>query len=62
MTHWAGCDRTELGITVLMVEHDVTLVNRVSSPVIAELWRVLARGAPAEVQRHPTSSRLSVRG
>ena len=43
-----------LGITVLMVEHDMTLVNRVSDRVIAlNYGRVLAMGTPAEVQRHP---------
>ncbi|WP_458760119.1 ABC transporter ATP-binding protein [Afipia sp. TerB] len=46
--------KTELGITVLMVEHDMTLVNRVSDRVIAlNYGRVLAMGSPAEVQAHP---------
>ena len=40
--------------TVLMVEHDMTLVNRVSDRVIAlNYGKVLAMGTPAEVQRHP---------
>jgi branched-chain amino acid transport system ATP-binding protein len=38
----------------LMVEHDMTLVNRVSDRVLAlNYGRVLATGSPAEVQRHP---------
>jgi branched-chain amino acid transport system ATP-binding protein len=46
--------KTELGITVLMVEHDMTLVNRVSDRVIAlNYGKVLASGSPAEVQVHP---------
>jgi branched-chain amino acid transport system ATP-binding protein len=37
-----------------MVEHDMTLVNRVSDRVIAlNYGRVLAMGTPAEVQHHP---------
>ena len=44
----------DTGITVLMVEHDMTLVNRVSDRVIAlNYGRVIAMGSPAEVQRHP---------
>ena len=54
MSFWIRDMRTELGVTVLMVEHDMTLVNRVSDRVIAlNYGRVLAMGAPAEVQRHP---------
>ena len=46
--------KSELGITVLMVEHDMTLVNRVSDRVIAlNYGRVLAMGSAAEVQHHP---------
>ena len=42
------------GVTVLMVEHDMTLVNRVSDRVIAlNYGRVLAMGSPSEVQHHP---------
>ncbi len=54
MSFWIRDMKTELGITVLMVEHDMTLVNRVSDRVIAlNYGRVLAMGAPAEVQAHP---------
>ncbi len=35
MSFWIRDMKTELGITVLMVEHDMTLVNRVSDRVIA---------------------------
>jgi branched-chain amino acid transport system ATP-binding protein len=43
-----------LGITVLMVEHDMTLVSRVSDRVLAmNQGEVLALGKPAEVQSHP---------
>ncbi|MEW6642850.1 MAG: ABC transporter ATP-binding protein [Pseudomonadota bacterium] len=54
MSFWIRDMKTELGITVLMVEHDMSLVNRVSDRVIAlNYGRVLAMGAPAEVQAHP---------
>ncbi len=43
-----------LGITVLMVEHDMTLVSRVSDRVLAmNQGEVLALGAPRDVQNHP---------
>ena len=54
MSFWIRDMKTELGITVLMVEHDMTLVNRVSDRVIAlNYGKVLAMGTPAEVQAHP---------
>jgi branched-chain amino acid transport system ATP-binding protein len=54
MSFWIRDLKHELGITVLMVEHDMTLVNRVSDRVLAlNYGRVLATGSPADVQRHP---------
>ena len=54
MSFWIRDIRTDLGITVLMVEHDMTLVNRVSDRVLAlNYGKVLAVGSPSEVQRHP---------
>ena len=54
MSFWIRDMKTELGVTVLMVEHDMTLVNRVSDRVIAlNYGKVLAMGSPAEVQVHP---------
>ncbi len=54
MAFWIQDIKKELGITVLMVEHDMSLVNRVSDRVLAlNYGRVLALGAPAEIQRHP---------
>ena len=56
MSFWIRDMKTELGITVLMVEHDMTLVNRVSDRVIAlNYGKVLAMGSPAEVHVIPTS-------
>ena len=54
MAFWIQDIQQELGITVLMVEHDMTLVSRVSDRVLAmNQGEVLAQGTPAEVQRHP---------
>ena len=54
MAWWINDIRSELGITVLMVEHDMSLVSRVSDRVLAmNQGEVLAQGTPAEVQGHP---------
>lgn len=46
--------RDDLGITVVMVEHDLALVNDVSDRVMAVNYgRLLAIGTPADVQNHP---------
>ncbi|KDP87927.1 ABC transporter ATP-binding protein [Cupriavidus basilensis] len=54
MAWWIRDIQSELGITVLMVEHDMSLVSRVSDRVLAmNQGQVLAQGTPAEVQAHP---------
>src|SRR5262249_48668149 len=54
MSFWIRDMKTELGITVLRVEQDMSLVNGVSAGLIAlNYGRVLAAGSPAEVQQHP---------
>ena len=54
MSFWIRDIRNELGVTVLMVEHDMSLVNRVSDRVLAlNYGRVLTSGTPAQVQSHP---------
>ena len=54
MAFWIADIRNELGITVLMVEHDMALVSKVSDRVLAmNQGEVLTLGTPAEVQRHP---------
>jgi len=54
MSFWIRDMKSELGVTVVMVEHDMTLVNRVSDRVIAlNYGHVLAMGTPSEVQGHP---------
>ena len=54
MAFWIDDIRHELGVTVLMVEHDMTLVSRVSDRVLAmNQGETLAVGTPAEVQANP---------
>jgi len=54
MAFWIQDIKHELGITVLMVEHDMTLVSKVSDRVLAmNQGEVLALGTPPEVQNHP---------
>ena len=54
MVWWIRDIKDELGVTVLMIEHDMSLVGRVSDRVLAlNYGKVIASGTPAEVQRHP---------
>ncbi len=54
MVFWIDDIRREYGTTVLMVEHDMSLVSKVSDRVLAmNQGEVLAMGTPAEVQAHP---------
>jgi branched-chain amino acid transport system ATP-binding protein len=54
MAFWISDIQHELGVTVLMVEHDMSLVSRVSDRVLAmNQGEVLAMGTPREVQTHP---------
>lgn len=54
MAFWIQDIKHELGVTVLMVEHDMTLVSKVSDRVLAmNQGEVLATGTPREVQTHP---------
>ncbi|HEU5310383.1 MAG TPA: ABC transporter ATP-binding protein, partial [Candidatus Eisenbacteria bacterium] len=54
MAFWIQDIRALLGITVLMVEHDMSLVSAVSDRVLAlNYGRPLATGTAQEVQSHP---------
>jgi branched-chain amino acid transport system ATP-binding protein len=54
LAFWIDDIRSELGITVVMVEHDMSLVAAVADRVICMAQgRVLASGSAAEVQAHP---------
>jgi branched-chain amino acid transport system ATP-binding protein len=51
MAFWISDIKNDLGITVLMVEHDMSLVSKVSDRVLAmSMGAELAMGTPAQVQ------------
>ena len=55
MAFWIQDIQKDLGITVLMVEHDMSLVSKVSDRVLAmNQGEVLAVGTAAQVQSHPS--------
>ena len=54
VAYWIEDMRRDMGLTVLMVEHDMSLVNQVSDRVLAVAnGKPLAMGTPQEVQAHP---------
>ena len=54
LAHWIRDIRDVLGITVVMVEHDMSLVSAVADRVLVmEQGQRLALGTPAEVQSDP---------
>jgi branched-chain amino acid transport system ATP-binding protein len=63
MAFWIQDIRNLLGITVVMVEHDMKLVSAVSDQVLAlNYGRPLAMGSPQEVQSHPEVVRAYLGG
>jgi ABC-type branched-subunit amino acid transport system ATPase component len=51
---WIRDIRDDLGITVVLVEHDMNLVMGISDEVLAiNFGKQIARGAPSHVQNHP---------
>ena len=63
MAFWIEDIRNLLGITVVMVEHDMKLVAAVSDRVLAlNYGRAIATGAPHEVQSHPEVVRAYLGG
>jgi branched-chain amino acid transport system ATP-binding protein len=63
MAFWIEDIKKDLGITVIMVEHDMKLVSAVSDRVMAlNYGRVLALGTPQEVQTHPEVVRAYIGG
>ena len=54
LSFWIRDMRDELDLTVILVEHDMALVNAVSDRVLAlALGRVVTQGTPEEVRTHP---------
>ncbi|WP_428665226.1 ABC transporter ATP-binding protein [Reyranella sp.] len=63
MAFWIQDIKNLLGVTVLMVEHDMSLVSAVSDRVMAlNYGRPIATGTPAEVQAHPEVVRAYLGG
>ncbi|MDQ8732850.1 ABC transporter ATP-binding protein [Bradyrhizobium sp. LHD-71] len=63
MAFWIDDIKKDLGITVIMVEHDMKLVSAVSDRVMAlNYGRVIALGSPGEVQTHPEVVRAYIGG
>jgi branched-chain amino acid transport system ATP-binding protein len=51
---WIEDMQKDMGLTILMVEHDMSLVNQVSNRVLALAdGKPLALGTAKEVQQHP---------
>lgn len=54
LAFWIEDINDELGITILMVEHDMTLIGRVSNRVLVMAdGHAIAIGTPSEVKDHP---------
>ena len=59
LSFWIEDINEELGITVVMVEHDMNLVNQVSDRVLVLAdGVVIAVGTPSEIQGHPDVLRV----
>ena len=63
MGFWIEDIKKDLGITIIMVEHDMNLVRMVSDRVMAlNYGKVIALGSPDEVQNHPEVVRAYIGG
>ena len=54
LTFWITDIKEELGITILLVEHNMRFVNKISDRVLAlNFGVVITQGSPKEVMEHP---------
>ncbi len=58
MIFWTKDIQDELGVTILLIEHDMKMVMDISESVLVlNFGKVIAAGAPEEVQNHPEVQR-----
>ena len=54
MMYWVKDIQDELGITILLIEHDMNMVMDISDRILAiNFGRPITEGTPQEVQKHP---------
>jgi len=54
MIFWVKDIQDELGITILLIEHDMTMVMDISNRILAiNFGHPITEGTPQEVQKHP---------
>ncbi|MGD9056601.1 MAG: ABC transporter ATP-binding protein [Desulfobacterales bacterium] len=54
MIFWVKDIQDELGITILLIEHDMTMVMDISDRILAiNFGSIITEGTPHEVQKHP---------
>jgi len=54
MIFWVKDIQDELGITILLIEHDMTMVMDISDRILAiNFGRTITEGTPQEIQKHP---------
>jgi branched-chain amino acid transport system ATP-binding protein len=54
MIFWIKDIQAELGVTILLIEHDMGMVMDISDRILAlNFGRTITQGRPSEVQRHP---------
>ena len=54
LSFWMSDIKEELGITILLVEHNMHFVQQVSDHLMAmDFGQVIAQGPPADVLKHP---------
>ena len=54
MIFWIKDIQDELGVTILLIEHDMKMVMDISERILViNFGSVITEGSPEEVQRHP---------